>query len=63
MMGLLAPRFSNLLVTFMASDVFTRSASLRPSSVSRLAPSASGLQTKGAYGEVALRLLRNYAST
>lgn len=29
----------------------------------RLAPSASGLQTKGAYGEVALSLLRNYAST
>ena len=29
----------------------------------RLAPSASGLQTKGAYGEVALRLLRNYASS
>ena len=29
----------------------------------RLAPSASGLRTKGAYAEVALRLLRNYAST
>ena len=29
----------------------------------RLAPSASGLQTKGAYGEVALRVLRNYAAT
>ncbi|WP_030437021.1 maleylpyruvate isomerase family mycothiol-dependent enzyme [Actinoplanes subtropicus] len=29
----------------------------------RLAPSASGLQTKGAYGEVALNVLRNYAST
>jgi uncharacterized protein (TIGR03084 family) len=29
----------------------------------RLAPSASGLQTRGAYGEVALRLLRNYASS
>ncbi|MCU7726366.1 maleylpyruvate isomerase family mycothiol-dependent enzyme [Actinoplanes sp. KI2] len=29
----------------------------------RLAPSASGLQTKGAYGEVALRLLRNYAAS
>ena len=29
----------------------------------RLAPSASGLQTRGAYGEVALRVLRNYAAT
>jgi len=29
----------------------------------RLAPSASGLQTRGPYGEVALRVLRNYAAT